>query len=193
MQWTHFLTVSAQSDYIYNGNCAATLTLTAQPPSGGCWLKVTAGGAVTLSLTDGTSSETLTFTGSRTKYSQYEFVPTLQITCSGYTGTISLTIESVDQSGNSISSGSTDTNYPCNFIKQSTSGDTDVELMKKVGSVDQNMYIVRCPTFTDVSLNSDFSIVGRNGTFKVISEPDDFDNLGTNVSIQKKFKTIRIR
>lgn len=193
MQWTHFLTVSTTANYIYNGNCAATLTLTAQPPSGGCWLKVTAGGAVTLSITDGTSSETLVFTGSRTKYSQYEYVPTLQITCSSYTGTVSLKIESVDSSGNSIQLSSSDTNYPCNFIKKYTRGTTDVELIKLSGSIDKNMYIVRCPTIVPLTLNSEFAIVGRTGTFKVISEPDDFDVLGTNVQIQKKFKTIRIK
>jgi len=193
MQWTHFLTVSASSDYIYNGSCAATLTLAAQPPSGGCWLKVTAGGAVTLSITDGTSSETLTFTGSRTKYSQYEYVPTLQITCSSYSGTVSLLVESVDSSGNSIHLSSSNTSYPCNIIKQWTRGNADVELIKLSGSIDKNIYIVRCPTFTNLVLNSEFSIVGRTGTFKVISEPDDFDVLGTNTQIQKKFKTIRIR
>jgi len=193
MQWTHFLTVSTTANYIYNGNCASTLTLTAQPPSGGCWLKVTAGGAVTLSISDGTSSETLTFTGAREKYSQYEYVPTLQIICSDYTGTVSLKIESVDASGNSIQLSSTNTNYPCNFVKQSTSGTADVELIKLSGSVDKNMYIVRCPTFVPLNLNDEFSIVGRTGTFKVISEPDDFDVLGTNTQVQTKFKTIRIR
>ena len=64
MQWTFFNSFTT-ANYIYNGNCASTLTLTAQPPSGGCWLKVTAGGAVTLSISDGTSSETLTFTRSK--------------------------------------------------------------------------------------------------------------------------------
>jgi len=189
--WTHLLTVSEYSQTIFSGSATSTLVLGAQPPSGGCYLKITSDTAITLSISDDTNYEDVVFTGSRDKQTVKEYVPTLTISCSGYTGDVTLLIESVDISGNYIYLGSSVTNYPCIIEKQTTTT-ADLELLTKIGASSKNLYIINVKVDTPLELNDEFLIIGNSDTYKVISEPYKSKFTGTNTNATLKFKAVRV-
>ena len=192
--YTHLINFVTSSNIIYSGNYASSLVLT-QPDTDGSFLKVTSGGAGVLSISDTEeTSETMTFSSSRFKLSAYAYVPTLAITCSGYTGTVTLSIESVDLSGNPIYLSSVSTNYPCRFTKVRQIGVTDQTLLENLGEVNKNIYMVRCPKLISASTGDEFTIGNIAGTtFKIISDPNNYTNVRSNVQIEKSFKAVKIK
>ena len=192
--YTHLINIIKSSNIIYEGNYASTLSLT-QPDANGSFLKVTSGGAGTLSISDTSgTSESIIFTDAKFKGSVYEYTPTLLITCSGYTGTVSLTIESVDLSLNPIYLSSTANNIPCRITKVRQAGSMDMAILENVGSANKNIFVVRCPEYLDISIYDEFTINSiNNKTFKVVTDPNDYTNVRSNVQIEKSFKAVIIK
>ena len=192
--YTHLISFATNSNIIFDGNYASSITLI-QPNAAGCSLRVTSGGAGTLSISDTNgTSETIAFTISKHDLSDYEYTPTLSITCSGYTGTVALLIESVDLLGNPIYLSSVSTNYPCRFTKVQTKGRSDMALLENLGEVNKNIYMVRCPKLISASTGDEFTIGNIAGTtFKIISDPNNCTNVRSNVQIEKSFKAVKIK